>query len=200
MTPLRVFWTAICKWSPLTASCFSAIRGLVRVGLRVAPLKERRRIRCTMQVLLLPVDAVASSMASFDLFSRISVGARCATNIGAAVWKRISVYGFFFIYIFFFYFYRTFVFLPRARRSVLFLRRRPKLIKNNRTQYLAGKYTVFYNREIHLLYVHNKFLYIKVHLTQIITCHVPLYIKISNPWINFYSSVLSTINYKVNSP
>lgn len=81
--------------------------------------------------LVLPVVA-QSSMASFGLFSRIFyrevIAVRSAPKILVQQFEKESL-------VFCFCFYRMFVFLPRARRSVLFLRRRPKLIQNNKTHY-----------------------------------------------------------------
>jgi hypothetical protein len=103
-----------------------------------------------MQVLVLPVF-VESSMASFGLFSRIFYREvlLCGDVPRILVQQFEKEFLFMVLCFILFYFYRTFVILPRARRSVLFLRRRPKLIKNNKTQYWQeniqclqqGKYT-----------------------------------------------------------
>lgn len=139
----------------------------------------RTRIRCTMQVqscLLLLSHPWQVSACGFSIEK--SCCAKCATNFGAAVWKRFFGFGF--------CFYSTCVFLPRARRSVLFLRRRPKLIKkNNKTHYWQEMYSV-YNKEIHLRYVHYKTLW-KSTYSRNNQLQYSLYNNRAKLWIQFYS-------------
>lgn len=123
--------------------------------------------------LVLPV-VDESSMASFGLFFRIFYREVLLCGVCHKFWcsslnEKESL--------FCFYIYRTFVFLPRARRSVLFLRRRPKLIKNNKTQYWQQDIQFVQQEDTSTLCTLQNSIE-KVHLAKTVSCSVAIYISI----------------------
>lgn len=148
-----------------------AIYNLVHVG-GVAPLRKDKNQMHNAGLVLPVVDE--SSMASFGLFFRIFYREVLLCGVCHKFWcsslnEKESV--------FCFYFYRTFVFLPRARRSVLFLRRRPKLIKNNKTQYWQEDIQFVQQEDTPTLCTLQNLIE-KVHLARRVNCTVAPYISI----------------------